>query len=309
MGCGGCATLTKSQVKAVNHFARVNGNFSAYPSKIMSGLAFIRLQRGVFYANSLDDPQLHLTELDDVYAFRKEDYAVSRKIDVTFRIIDKYTQSLLLLSSDKYSADLVLQSSGFGTNLDSLCTMYNSIDKVRKLPTGIGAAIGQLVASGGRQFIRTRQAREIRKFVPQADTLIAVMTANLLEFLQSTNIQELIANEEKGLSSNYLSYLRQAKTVTTMNSARDTALIVSNTRSTIALDREYLALKSALDAVKTLQEQTIRATRRLRKAHLLLAQSVQKKHDLKEVVWEFQEAFEGIKDIKSTVQQIDKPAN
>lgn len=302
-----CATLTQTQIKAVNQFARTSRGFSAYPSKIMSGLAEIRAKRGVYYANSLDNPKLHIQELDSIYSFKKQDYIISNKVDVTFKIIDKYAKSLLLLSADKYEKNLDLQASQFGEDLDSLTTRYNLISDVQKVPTGIGTAIGQLVAFGGRQYIRTKQAKEIKKFVPRADTLIAVMTNNLLEFLLSTNIDELIKNEEAGVNDSYLSYLRHIKTTSSLTSSKDTSLLALNTKSTIENDHEYLELKTSIDGVKKLRQLTVNATRRLRNAHKKLLNTLQKKQKLKTAIWEVQELYDGIKDIKSAIEQIEKP--
>ena len=81
----GCSTLSKTQIKAVNFFATTSKNFSAYPSKIMTGLADIRVKRGVYYANSLDNPRLHIQELDSIYSFKKENYAISAKVNITFQ--------------------------------------------------------------------------------------------------------------------------------------------------------------------------------------------------------------------------------
>jgi len=302
-----CSTLTSTQIKAVNQFARTSTGFSAYPSKIMQGLAEVRAKRGVYYANSLDNPTLHITELDSIYSFKKQDFAISKKVDVTFKIIDKYAKSLLLLSSDKYEKSLDVQASHFGEDLDSLTSRYNSIDGAKRVPTGIGGAIGQLVAFGGKQYIRTRQAKEIKKFVPKADTLIAVMTDNLLEFLLSTNIDELIKNEEDGVNDSYLSYLRHIKTTSSLTSSKDTSMLALNTKSTIQNDNEYLQLKTSVDGVKRLRQLTVAATRKLRNAHKKLLEALQQKRNLKTAIWEVQQLYDGIKDIKSAIEQVEKP--
>jgi len=285
---GGCASLTSTQINAVNQFARTSKNFSAYPSRIITELAEIRVKRGIYFSNSIDDPKLHLEDLDGLYTSRKSDYAISDQVDITFKVIDKYAQSLLLLSSDDYVTDLQEQAANFGGDLDSLTSRYNSLDGVKKVPTGIGGAIGKIIAFGGKQYIRSKQAEEIRKFVPQADTLVSVMTTNLLEFLQSTNIEELIRNEERGVSSNYLSFLRQR-------------------HAAIENERDYLALRTDLDLIKQLRSETVTATRHLRKAHLKLLEEVQTKKTLEESIQELQELYDDVKDIKSTIDSINYP--
>jgi hypothetical protein len=281
-----CASLTQSQIEAVNHFAHTSRHFSAYPSKIMTALADIRVKRGVYFANSLDNTDPHIEELNNLYAAKKDDYKSSAKADITFKIIDKYAQALLLLSSDSHVANLDSQSHNFGIGLDSLISTYNNIPNVKTVHSGLGGVIGSLILAGGKQLIRAKQAKAIKEFVPQSDTLIAVMTDNLLEFLESTNIEFLIKNEERGIQSNYKSFLNQRK-------------------PTIQNERDYLELKTDLDYIKTLKEQTIAATKYLRQAHAKLLAEINEKKDLKEMIAELQMLYESVNDVRSTIQQIN----
>jgi hypothetical protein len=285
----GCASLTKTQIKNVNRFAQTTKNFSAYPSKIMTELAEIRTKRGVYFANSLSDPKLHIDVLDSVFFNKTHAYKVSEKVDITFKIIDEYARSLSVLSSDKFERQLEVYTKDFGADIDSLVKIYNNIDKTKKLPTGIGAAISKLVFMGGKQYLRAKQAKEIKKFVPQADTLISVMTTNLLVFLNSENINELINAEERGINENYLSFIRQTP------------------KTSVENDFAYLELKNSIDGVKKLRVQTIKATKNLRTTHKKLLIEIEKKKGFQEVIYELQLLFEQIKELKSTVDNIENP--
>jgi hypothetical protein len=284
-----CATLSKTQIESVNQFARYSGNFSAFPGKIMYELAEIRAIRGVWFANSLSDPKLHIDVLDSVHFNKTHAYNVSEKADITFQVIDKYAQSLALLSSDSYENELAKQTDGFGISLDTLIKRYNRLDISAGLPEGIGAVTGKLVVMGGRQYIRSKQAREIKRFVPQADTLVAVMTGNLLQFLQSENIDELIRAEEFGINQNYLTYIRQSN-----GTSRDD-------------DFGYLELKSRIDGVKQLRSKTITATKSMRTAHGELLDAIQKKKNLIESLQGLKVLADQVRDLKTSVDKIDKP--
>ena len=240
----------------------------------------------MFFANSLTVPELHIGVLDSVYSNGIHAYKVSVQVDISFKIIDKYAQSLALLSSDKYEKDLEVQSKNFGIGIDSLIKVYNTIDRGSNLPAGVGSSVSKLIIMGGQQYIRVKQAEEIKRFIPQADTVISVMTANLLSFLQSKNINTLIKNEETGIHENYLSFLRQSQNITIEN------------------ENIYLSLKQRIDGVKKLQDQTIHATKDLRAAHKKLFEEIKKRSDLKELVKELQVFHEQIKDLRSTVNQI-----
>jgi hypothetical protein len=297
----GCASLTKTQVEAVNQFAETSKNFSAYPSKIMTELADIRLKRGVYYANLYStDPTAYLKELDDTYNEKNRDYKLSEKVDITFKIIDKYAQSLLLLSSDKYTTDLKKQSKNFGNDIDSLITIYNGIKGAKKIPSGIGGLVSQVVIFGGDIYIKTKQGKEIIAFVPKADTLIDMMTTNLKEFLNgkvyikkindSISIQALITNERDGFKEGYKSYLASCARL--------------NTLPSLERENEYLNTLSIIDGVSTLLQQTITATDGLRKAHQKLLKAIEEKKTLTESIKELQSYYEDVKKINSTIEKI-----
>lgn len=282
IGLAGCATLTKTQVAAVSQFAQTSKNFSDYPSGIIAGLAESRIQRGIYYSNSLSTPVVHVDDLDSMYSSYKADYAISRKVDISFQVIDKYAQSLLLLSSDKHASNLKEQATNFGVSLDSLVTLYNATERSRPVPAGIGAAVSQVVAFGGKQYIKAKQGKEIKKFVTQANTLVDIMTDNLLEFLESTNIDGLIRHEEREIRSNYLSFLRQRP-------------------ATVENERDYLKLKTNLDAIKKLRSRTVIATRDLRATHAELRKALQKKKTIRETIGQLQALCEEVKELKGTL--------
>lgn len=292
---GGCASLTKTQIETVNQFAQTSKGFSAFPSKIMAELSEVRTLRGIYAANSIDSAELHLQELNNTYKLKKSDEAQSQKADITFQIIDQYAQALALLSSDKYVADLKTQAMALGPGLDSLIAVYNAIDKKNVLPIGIGASVSQLIILGGKQYIRHKQTKEIKKFVTQADPLIEVMTKNLLEFLEgkhyvqvlrdSASLKYLIDYEVKAVERDYLSYLRQNK-------------------ATVDNEKEYFKLKSDVDMVISLQEQTIAATKTLREAHRQLLDIIKKRKKLKERFAELQELYDDVNQLKSTIGRL-----
>jgi hypothetical protein len=301
-----CASLSKSQVEAVNQFAQTSKSFSAYPSQLLVAMADLRVKRGVYFVNSLENPgdmeadeasdnaadslreqtvDDHVKELESVYAAKKSDYTASAKINITFLVIDKYAQALLLLSSDKHAAGLAEQAANFGMSLDSLIGKYNSLPGTTKVRSGIGGLVGSLVMAGGKQFVRAKQAKEIQRFVPAADEMIGVMTGNLLEFLQSGSISTLIANEEKGISSNYKSFLRH----------RNPA---------IQHEWDYLDQLAHLDKIKALRNQTVAATTSLRIAHAELLTAIKEKKTLTEGIAELQALYENVKQVRTTIHEM-----
>ena len=301
-----CASLSKTQLKEVNKFARASENFSAYPGKVLEALSVLRMSSGVYFANSLSDPRTHLEELDGIYNLQRTDQLLTAKADVTFKIIDQYAKALVLLSSDSYATDASSQATRLAVNLDSLITLYNSLDDTKRLPSTAIRSFGEALTAGGRLYIRARQARQIKKFVPAADTLIAVMTGNLIEIFDSGTMVKLIDNERKNIRSNYLSYLAQARTLTSVQGKTDTMRMVSDTRPGIENDRDYLRFKAAADTISNLRMQTIAATRKLRKAHAKLNEIIGQKITLTGTIREMEDFYAEVSKVKLVMAQLDK---
>jgi hypothetical protein len=140
-----------------------------------------------------------------------------------------------------------------------------------------------------------------------ADTLIAVMTGNLLEFLESANLNALIIGEEKSLRQNYLSYLMQIPSLSTTSGRLDTVVTLSMAKAPVQSDKEYLALKKNIVEVKKLRRQTVEATRALRKAHKKLLVILKEKRRLEKLVNEVQQLTEGVNAIRATMKVMDQP--
>jgi len=116
------------------------------------------------------------------------------------------------------------------------------------------------------------------------------MTTNLLEFLESTNIADLIDNEEKGIKSNYMSFLRQRK-------------------AGIENERDYLELKSNLSSIKAMRHKTVLATRHLRRAHKKLVVVIDQKKDLTETIAELQDLYEDVKELRTITDIFNSSKN
>jgi benzoyl-CoA reductase/2-hydroxyglutaryl-CoA dehydratase subunit BcrC/BadD/HgdB len=114
------------------------------------------------------------------------------------------------------------------------------------------------------------------------------MTGNLLHFLRSENIDELIKVEEFGINQNYLSYIRQTHGTSIEN------------------DIEYLQLKSRIDGIRELRSKTITAVMTMRKAHRELRDAIQKKKDLLETLQGLKVLAEQVRDLKTAVDKIDE---
>jgi|GEM_PF-1142973 len=288
-----CASLTKSQVAAVNQFAQTSSNFSAFPSKIINGVHDLHIRHQLYAANAVPKGEDHVDQIKDVYDFKVKSTGLPEKMDITFRIIDKYAQSLLLLTGDKEITNLDSLSKTFGTGIDSLIKLYNARFPSDELPSGIGGAISALVSKGGEAYIRARQAEYIKEFVPRGDVLIGKMIDNLLDYLQNgiptpfdtVSVLGLVKEERVFTKRDYLTFV---KLVT----------------PTIDNDRDYFQMLSDLDNIELLYRQTIQGAKDLRAAHAALLGVIKEKKTLRETIRELQDYYEAIKSLRATFSKI-----
>jgi hypothetical protein len=259
----------------------------------VTGIHEVHVRHQLYAANSEASGRAHVNGIKLAYDFKVNSSALPEKMDISFRIIDKYAQSLLLLTANKQTNNIDSFSKNFGTGIDSLITLYNSKTTSGKLPTGIGGAVGTLVAKGGELYIRAKQAKYIREFVPQGDTLIAVMIDNLLGYLQTSfptpadtvSILGLIEAERISTREDYLTFAQQV-------------------RPTIENDRDYFQMLADLDNAKLLYTQTIQGAKNLRAAHKQLLEVIKGKKALTETVKELQDYYESVRSMRSTYSKI-----
>ena len=269
--------------------------------------------------------------------------AKNKELDLIIHIIDAYGQSLVCLTSPEHSAQLDTASKSLGTNLDGLIGQYNSINSAHPLPTGIGGAVSELVTLGGEQFIRSRQAKEVKEFVQKADPMIIQLMDALSNHLKgplkspngsSFTFPDLIANERKEVHQDYVFFLsynplpdsitlhpealkqaqrKPANKEKSKTSAKDTVAfpvykgVIQNQRfATLANDQDCFRMLEDLDNRELLYNQTLTAIESLKKAHHKLLTDLQEKKDLKEIGIEVQAFFGDVQDMYATLKAIKK---
>jgi hypothetical protein len=311
-----CASLTKSQLTEIQIFGQLTQNFSAYPGYVVSSYNTVHQQQQLFLANGLPTPAEHYNLIAEASDFKINSDFINPQIDLSLKIVDRYAQALILLTADRYSKALDTASKGLGLNLEKLIGSYNAVSRSTPLPTGIGGAIGQLISSGGNLYIRKKQAEEVRKIIPLADTIIAQMTNNILVLLNGqagagqTNLPQLITLEKDNIARNYKRFLGLNREQISIRKGKDTTgyrgTIVSERFAGLEDDRECLRLLENLNYTEQLRLQCIEATKNLRKAHKKLLESVQQKKDIKEIVAEMQYYGEDQRKMHQIIRAINR---
>jgi hypothetical protein len=338
-----CASLTKSQLTEVNEFGSLTANFSTYPVGLYTSYLSIHEKALMYSANSITGPEDHYKSISSAYQLKKSLTAKNKELDLTIRIIDKYGQSLVYLTSPEHTAQLDTASKSLGSNLDGLIEQYNSINSAHPLPTGIGGAVSELVTLGGEQFIRSRQAKEVKEFVQKADPMITQLADAMLTHLKGPlksptgpplTFPELIANERKEVHQDYVFFLgynplpdsitlrpeslKQVQKKSngkekSKTSFKDTAGFpvykgtIQNQRfATLANDQDCFQMLEDLDNLEILYNQTLTAIESLKKAHHKLLTDVREKKSLKEIAIEVQAYGGDVQNMYATLKAIKK---
>jgi hypothetical protein len=282
-----CASVSKQQRNVVQQFAIKTENFSLFPEKIMDELAGIREARGIYFANSLTDPVSHLNELNNIVKERMKDDKIPGIVGITFKILNEYAGGLVQLSSDAPIKSAGDSSLKFGVELEKLVGMYKETNGASRLPSGIGGLLAQTMNVGTRNYLAKKQYKELKKFVNLADTLVSVVCDEMVKFLSSKNLGQLIGIEESGISESFRFYFTKRS-------------------PTVESEKEYVALLKRVEGVKQMQLETIQATISLKKAHKKLAEELNREFNLEELAVQLNNFYKDVDMLNKSVQAIGK---
>ena len=249
-----CAALTESQIKTVNKLAVSGDSVATAPSVMFRELAAIRTERGLFYAASLTEADVRFAELNALAAAAREDEQLAARTDVCVDVLNSYLRALRSISNTARWKQIGTEMRSLGNNLDSVILRFNQLDWVDlELPQGVAKLSGKFAGYLSENYMRNRQARAVRQFVTEGDTLIAVCTDALVQLLRKQQVQELIDNEETGLRNNYLVYLHRVEALGQLPSLDN--------------DRYYLKLMRNLEDAKSIRDKCVSGLRSLKSAH------------------------------------------
>ena len=280
-----CNTLSHTKKTYVHQFATSTKDLPKYSLKFNQTLSNVRKSRGVYFANTLSTPSLHLTELDSIYAQQKLDERKTILFQNSFEILNTYSKILLALSSDVYVDDLYNNIKELEYDLESLINLNNKLTSFNT-PTGfvnIGAKIGVI---SGRIYINQKQSKEIKILLNSSDTLITNVSNNIISYLDSKNLNAIIDNEDKMLSINYLSYIQQSN------------------RTNISNDLEYIQLKSNIDNIKELRKTLIICMTNLKESHKVMVEEINKKNSTIDSINELKDLTKSIVEINQIVKEL-----
>jgi hypothetical protein len=326
LGTAGCASLSKGQINAIDSFTASCDSFSKHPTLFFEEMAQIRAERAFWYSSSLSDPELRVAELNSVYGAYVKDMSLAKKAGVSVEILLTYKRALKVLAGKARWEDAGREFRSLGRTLDSLVRKFNDLGFVEALPLGIGKSAGRVAGYTAEVLNKRAQAKSVRGFVIQGDTLVRAVTEVLCEVLASPSVNLLIENEKRGVEQNYITYLKatkpdkpalsvsqneptssvnQHKPASTINQTIPTSSINQIASDGYIHDKHYFELKGRAEELISRKAGIISAIKHLARAHSKLTTELQKGKevaDFWEELLEFNKEVEalekGLKSIK-----------
>ena len=259
-----CAVLTKSQLNLVTNLTVASDSVASTPAAMFDKLATLRTERGLYYAASLSSARAHEKEMNALAKSSYEDEQVVSRMNVYVNVLNSYLRALRSMSADTRWKSYGTEWRGLGRNVDSLILRFNQTALLdTKITVGWAKLSGQYMGYISENYMRIRQAKTVKTFVTEGDTLVAACVDGLVELLKKGEIIELIENESEGLKSNYAAYLQH--------------LELTGKMASISEDRRYVELYKQLEAVKKTRSRCITALQSLKRAHNKLVKELEKK--------------------------------
>ena len=259
-----CAVLTKSQLKMVTNLTVASDSVAVAPRVIFDELATVRLERGLFYAASLTSAEAREKEINALAVASIADEQLVNRADVYINVLNSYLRSLRSISADARWTSEGTEWRGIGRNIDSLIIRFNQTELANvEIPVGWAKLSGQYAGYMSENYARSRQAKTVKEFVAEGDTLVKACVDGLIELLRKGEMEDLIENESEGLKSNYEAYLHRVES--------------SGLIPDISIDRDYIVLVKRVDKAKKTRSRCVTALQSLKRAHGKLVVELEKR--------------------------------
>ena len=260
-----CSVLSNSQLKMVQELSVKADSIAITPSVVLTSLAEIRRDRAIFYAASLKSPPVVLKELNSSADFYLKDLIITRRADIASDLLRSYLRALKMLSSTARWSQIGVEFRSIGRGIDLSITNYNSLNWSDDIKVGGGKASGKIVGYFGESYMKMRQKKLLKEFLPVGDSLLSTSCDALIEILKSDQFKLLLSNEKSALEQDYTAYLNGIRA----------------TPAKFDLDpyREYMRLYLQLENSEKLLKRAITALRSLKRGHNKLVKEMATKKE------------------------------
>ncbi|MDD5672835.1 MAG: hypothetical protein PHC61_01610 [Chitinivibrionales bacterium] len=291
--CLSCASLSTTQVASVNSYAALLQENAAYPRGIVR--EFISLKYDIEQLNAgAVSPALVNEKLWNSYNGKSEALKKSYRANVGLNVLADYAAALNRLSGPNLFKTLQEPALSTGKNLDKLLREYDTLFD-QKIPVGIGNLMAQGLLAGTAIGIKNRQAKELKRYVDEGDTLVSVLTQAVAHELDSLVVTLWLPALKLDLKTN------QEELLKNLNPKGDYTVYYAT-----QVDKEVAALIGRIDNLEQLTHKTITALGKIRAAHKELMQNLTKRKTIKEVLAQTQELAESTRQVYLAYADIKK---
>lgn len=284
----GCATLTKSQVQAVNQYATLTSDGSAYPGQVLTPLISAFFD-GQLLTASQNVSETNPLTFDQLVKLNGEKQAFSSsigRINAGVEAISQYAQALQRLSSPDLSGNLTTAGKALGGSLDDLIDRAHGAAK----PTStVGGLLAKLVSEAGGRYVSYRQTKAIRQYVNAGDTLVDNLT-RMLEATLTEHAAPVLTAMRGTFAKNTNDLLRQVR----MDAPYERYQLATNS----------LAAVTQFDQIDRLTTQSVRALQRIRSAHAELRQTLSQKQDVATIGHELLALYQAVHELETSFQTV-----
>lgn len=249
-----CSSLTQTQINMAYNLAVSSDTIINSPLFIFQEIEKVRTGRGLFYAASLTTAQAHYMEVSALSdnIIRSMNHADNAMAYI--KALNSYTRALRSISNKARWKSIGTEIRGVGSKTDTLFMAINSIPYLdRPLPEGASKLAGRSVAFISENYMKARQAKAVRSFVMESDSLVAVCVENLIEVLQSPLLNALFEHENISLKNDYQAYLN--------------AVEIEGQLVPISYDERYIELQKSLNSAKYARTRCLISLRAFARAH------------------------------------------
>jgi hypothetical protein len=277
-----CSTLTESQIKNINAFGTSAKSYSAFPSEVFRQKAVLRFNEALVNTTVMATPNLMKQSLDRARTTYSRELQLSDKFDLSLQLIQQYAGLLAKLSSESFVENLEKNTTDLSENLSSLVTTFNTKLPGSKLPDGVATGVSRAIFLVGRQLTRSRQAKELKRFIPQGDVLIQATAKNLVDVFETDtpSVKMLLEGDRTAFINTYTNLILSDSSKVNYNSVR-----------------RYSEALTDYDNLEALRQQCVAAARQLAAAHGKLNQNIAKKTELREIFKETQDLIASVREL------------
>lgn len=277
-----CSVLSDSQFKNINVYATTAKSYSVYPGNIIREYASLNQNNRILKTSGFKDVAAVDAGLNSASQNYNLRINLANQFDLSLQLFQQYTALLSKLSSGDYVSDLSSNNKLLGENSTDLVKKYNA-KASKKLPNEVGEKLSDAVFIIGKRWVKSRQAKALKEFIPAGNILLGTMVDNLVAGLEgndqgATSLKDLISLDKSDFKDKY----------TIIVFGKPEGINYPNVKT-------YYETLNRYDSLETMRFQCVLTAKKIKAGHDKLTQSIQSKKELKEI---FNESIDLIADVQ-----------